>query len=324
VGTVILLRWSPLRRKLWPRKFQIQRLFLFPIKSAAPVEVNELHLDKHGFKYDRRWAVINKSGEVVTLRTCPRLVLVQPEVLPGARLALALSAPGMKRIEVPVPGDSQVEMNINLWKVPGTAKDCGPEAAKWLQDFLGQEYRLAYYGEEVGGVKWRDMCKQAAWNDGDESKSVYYPGSTIGFADSTPGTIISKASLDALNRRLTSKLAVERFRMNLVLEGTDAYEEESWTSFGIGDKTFVMSRMCNRCLVVLTDPKSGEQGPEKGEPLKELRAYRSPGQVHHCDPRHQEAPILGMKFGTACHEGAVRVGDEVTPLSIWKHGDRLY
>lgn len=323
VGTIVLLRWRALR-KLFPRTFRIQRLFLFPIKGGAPIEVDELHFDKHGFKHDRRWAVVNSKNEVVTLRTCTRLVLVKPEVIEGPSPALALSAPGMPRLEVPFPGSDAQAVDFSLWTVPGSAKDCGPEAARWLQDFLGQEYRLAYIAEEVAGVKWREMCKQAAWNGGDESKSVYYPGTAVGFADSNQGTVISSASVDALNRRLRSKLTVERFRMNLVLAGTDAYEEESWTSFGIGDKTFVMSRMCNRCTVTLVDHTDGVAGPEKGEPLRELRAYRSPPMVDHCDPRHKEAPILGMKFGTSCVEGAIRVGDEVTPLTVWKPGDRLY
>mmetsp|Transcript_18110 Transcript_18110/g.36983 ORF Transcript_18110/g.36983 Transcript_18110/m.36983 type:complete len:86 (-) Transcript_18110:135-392(-) len=85
-----------------------------------------------------------------------------------------------------------------------------------------------------------------------------------------------------------------------------------------------MSRMCNRCTLINVDPKAGKPGPGKQEPLRTLRAYRSAWMLDHCDPRHGEAPIFGMKFGFSCHEGIIRVGEDVTPFSLWKPGDCLY
>mmetsp|Transcript_18110 Transcript_18110/g.36981 ORF Transcript_18110/g.36981 Transcript_18110/m.36981 type:complete len:146 (-) Transcript_18110:429-866(-) len=144
----------------------------------------------------------------------------------GPSPALAISAPGMPRLEVRSPGSDAESVDFNLWTIPGSAKDCGPEAARWLHDFLGRYYRLAYMAEEAGGVRWRVLSKQEAWNDGDACKSVFYPGATVGFADSIQGAIVSSASFDALNRRLADKDSMESFRMNIVLGGTEAHEEE--------------------------------------------------------------------------------------------------
>uniref|UniRef100_A0A7S4VVG0 MOSC domain-containing protein n=1 Tax=Alexandrium monilatum TaxID=311494 RepID=A0A7S4VVG0_9DINO len=322
--TAALALRRPLKSLLAPRRPWVGRLFLFPVKGAAPVEVSELHLDGLGFRHDRRWAVLGSKNEVLTMRPCPRLVLVRPQVSGGPWTGLTLSAPGMPPLEVQAPGSDAEKLAYDLWEVPGTARDCGPEAARWLTEFLGREARLAYVPAEARDVHLREPCKQAKWNGGDEAKSVYFPGSTIAFADATPGTIVSRTSLDDLNRRLTHRVAIERFRMNIILEGSAAYEEESWRSFGIGEKTFVMSRRCERCTVPLVNPETGERGSSNGEPIRELRKYRLFSMLPNGDPRHAISPIFGMKFGTSCHTGVIRVGDEVTPLTFWKRGDRTY
>lgn len=343
VAAVAATAWL-LRRRSGPKGPPVvARLFIHPVKSCRPIEVQALHLDKLGVANDRRWAIVDMSqksdSRVVTTRNHAQLALIVPS-LPNAeadpstdagRLApLTLSAPGMPALEVPRPSVSANTLEFELWAVPGTALDCGDDAAKWLNSFLGAgSLRLAYLSDDVGSeapVKSRDMCKQEAWNGGNEADSVYLQGTRVGFADSADITVISQSSLQDLGSRLSNSAVAqpERFRMNVVLAGTRAYEEEMWKSFQLGAIAFVVSRLCNRCIVTLVDPSTGEKGPTKGEPLQVLRSYRSPKQLWRVDPRHKEAPILGTKAHTRATAGTIRVGDLVSAAALREEGDRMY
>lgn len=240
---------------------------------------------------------------------------------------LKLSAPGMPQVEIPKPGKSARTLDISLHTVPAVVLDCGDEVAKWLSQVLVKgSFRLAYLGDDVGCTP-RQMCTQAAWNNGSEASSVYLPGATVGFADSDHVTLISDASLADLNRRMprgAAQLKVDRFRMNILLSGTGAYEEEGWKSFVINGVDFQVSRLCNRCTVTLVDPGTGGTGPIKGEPLQLLRSFRSVEHLWHVDPRHNTAPILGIKACARSSSGSIRVGDMVTAVVPRGVNDRLY
>jgi len=332
-GSAAWLLWRSQSRSRGPAR--VARLFIHPVKGCKPVEVSEVRLDGLGIVNDRRWAVLDMSKEVgdrvQTARAQPRLVLVEPTVAePGAAVPLALAAPGMPPLRVPMPGSAAQRLEVALWAVPGLALDCGDEAADWLNKYLGESsLRLAFISEGPdvqGPVRTRDMCKQEAWNGGNEADSVYMAGTHVAFADSVHLTVMSEASLADLNRRLPrgAALTVERFRMNVLLAGARAYEEESWKSFSLGSCAWEVSRLCNRCLVTLVDPETGARGPQKGQPLELLRSFRLPEQLWKVDPRHGTAPILGTKACTAAREGVVRVGDVVSGALLRTEADRMY
>lgn len=233
----------------------------------------------------------------------------------------------MPQIGIPKPGKSAHTIDISLGTVPAIALDCGDDVAKWLSKVLGKgSFRLAYLGGDVR-CRPRQMCTQATWNNGSEETSVYLPGTMVGFADSTHVTLISDASRSDLHRRMprgAAQLTQERFRMNVMLSGTSAYEEEGWKSFIINGLVFEVSKLCNRCSATLVDPDTGRVGPIKGEPLQLLRSFRSVEHLWHVDPRHKTAPILGTKACSRSSSGSIRVGDMVTAIVPRGAYDRLY
>ena len=72
---------------------RIARLFVYPIKSCAGIEVQEALLTDTGLDLDRAWMVVDAQGEFVTQRELPRMALVQPK-LRGSEVVLR--APGMR------------------------------------------------------------------------------------------------------------------------------------------------------------------------------------------------------------------------------------
>ncbi|WP_341871398.1 MOSC domain-containing protein [Spirosoma oryzicola] len=97
---------------------------------------------------------------------------------------------------------------------------------------------------------------------------------TLRFADVYPYLLIGQASLDDLNQRSGQPLAMLRFRPNIVVSGSEPYEEETWDRFRIGHQWFYGGESCGRCMITTLDPATGQTGPE---PLRTLARYRHQG-----------------------------------------------
>ena len=127
----------------------IARLFVYPVKSCAGVEVPEALLTETGLEFDRAWMVVDEAGEFVTQRELPRMALIRPQL---KQFEMVLRAPGMlalhiayDRVEAPV--------QVKVWKDSVAAYDMGDVAAQWFSDFLSEpgkprRLRLARFDPE--------------------------------------------------------------------------------------------------------------------------------------------------------------------------------
>ncbi|HET8791841.1 MAG TPA: MOSC domain-containing protein, partial [Modicisalibacter sp.] len=95
----------------------------------------------------------------------------------------------------------------------------------------------------------------------------------VGFADGYPLMLISQASLDDLNARMTRAQRMSQFRPNLVVAGTAPYAEDTWKRIRIGTLEFTVHAPCSRCAMITVDPETGEF-LARGEPLRTLAGYR--------------------------------------------------
>ena len=106
-------------------------------------------------------------------------------------------------------------------------------------------------------------------------KPAARPGDLVTFADACPFLIISEASLAQLNDRIQENhgepVPMNRFRPNIVVDGCDAFAEDTWTRFRIGDCVFRSAGQSTRCIVTTTDQLTGKRGQE---PLKTLATFR--------------------------------------------------
>ena len=83
----------------------ITNLFLYPVKSTAPFEVESMSFEAGKPKYDRDWVIVNSNLDqnfniVLTQREEPRLSLIKPRV--DSQGNLSLSAKGLEKIDVPL------------------------------------------------------------------------------------------------------------------------------------------------------------------------------------------------------------------------------
>jgi uncharacterized protein YcbX len=176
---------------------------------------------------------------------------------------------------------------IQVFEYSGSAIDAGGDASDWFSEYLGRPCRLVRCG-----------MSPSRRVDPKYSPEVAYTG----FSDGFPELLLSQASLDDLGKRMSKTLPVDRFRPNIVLSGTQPYEEDSWQQIRIGSIPFDVVKPCGRCAITTIDQATSQGGVE---PLATLATYRKQGK--------------GVMFGQNCvHRelGTVRVGDAVSVVTL--------
>lgn len=239
----------------------VARLFIYPVKSCAGIELQEALLLETGLEWDRRWMVVDAAGEFVTQRTLPRMALVRPAFEQGA---LLLRAPGMPALPVPLQSDAPA-VAVRVWDDALAADDMGDAAAAWLSDFLGQRLRLVRFAAGA-----RRLSSRKWTGDFD---------ATLQFNDAFALLVASSAALDEVNRRLEERgeapVGIERFRPNLVLGGVPAHDEDHMGLLQLTTAGGVVQlqpvKPCVRCTIPNVDPASGHSHPAVSDALQGYR-----------------------------------------------------
>ncbi|MFW2371494.1 MAG: MOSC domain-containing protein [Gammaproteobacteria bacterium] len=231
---------------------ELSELNIYPVKSLAGISLDQSIVDGFGLQNDRRWMLVDSQGKMLTQRKLARMGLIQPRVTPQG---IHLSAPGRDDIQI-TTADLANARKVQVWNDVCNAYDAGDQAAQWLSEFLAIDCRLSYFPDD----EVRQLDQRYA-----------QPNDTTAFSDGFPFLLISQASLDDLNRRLDTPVSMSRFRPNLVISGSEAFEEDQWKHIRIGDMTFRLVKPCSRCVIPSIDPDTGEKGKE---PLYTLSQYR--------------------------------------------------
>lgn len=247
------------------RQAVISQLFIYPVKSCAPLAVAKALLTDQGLAYDRHWMVVDERGHGLSQREQPRLALVQPQ-LRGQDLVLR--APGMLALHLSLQG-VESPSRVHLWDEAIDAWDMGPLAAQWFSDFLGQPCRVARFDPEV------ERASDRRWTGGHTALNT--------FSDGFPLLAIGQASLDELNVRLQAQgqaaVGMQRFRPNIVLAPAPGQQglpqDEDWQLLRVRTATGWVElrpvKPCERCTMVDIDPETGQRSPGV---LQALTGYR--------------------------------------------------
>ncbi|MGH6626328.1 MAG: MOSC domain-containing protein [Burkholderiaceae bacterium] len=245
----------------------IARLFVYPIKSCAGVEVREALLTETGLEFDRAWMVVDENGDFVTQRELPRMALIRPQL---KTFEMVLRAPGMLALHIALDAVEQ-PVKARVWDDEVSAYDMGDVAAQWFSDFLGKKLRLVRFDPE------HQRLSSLTWTAG-----VPAPNQ---FSDGYPLLVTSEASVAELNRRLVAAgqaaAGVERFRANLVLADVQAHDEDRLDllhiATGQGEVQLRPVKPCARCPIPNIDPATASSSPEVGDTLQ---AYRQDARLN--------------------------------------------
>jgi len=170
--------------------------------------------------------------------------------------------------------------------------DQGDDVAAWLSTVLDRDVRLVAPGE--------------AWkiNFPVPQMKLLHEQPKQSFTAASPVGLASQASLDDLNSRVQTAVPMDRFRMNVVVDGLEPYREDEITALANDDVELLNVTPAERCVIITTDQRSGER-PDNNL-MQVLGEYRAKSK--------EERFGSGLKFGnymTVGREGTLRVGDRL-------------
>lgn len=242
----------------------LRTLHVYPVKALGGWSPGTAEVQPWGLAGDRRWMLVGTDDRQVTQRRQPRLALVSAAPAPGD--AVRLTAPGMPPGELRPPGASAERVVVGIWNSRVPALRAADEQSRWFSEYLGTPVRAVLLDDPLARPVDPAFGRE---------------GETVGFADGFPLLLTTTASLNALNALIArgdhadeGPLPMDRFRPNLVLDGTAPWVEDGWRRVRIGDVVFRVVKPCGRCVVTSTDQRSAVRGVE---PLRTLARHRRSG-----------------------------------------------
>jgi uncharacterized protein YcbX len=243
----------------------VARVRVYPVKSLAGVDVTAVDVEPWGLRGDRRWMVVDASGEVLTARE--RHALLSVRATPDGEGGVTLEAHGSASLHVhPPAGPADVAVGISRLD---RATAAGQEADRWLSDVLDESVRLV----------WLDDPSRRPVSPAHGGRA----GDRLSLADAGPLLLTSTSSLARLEQWMRQEadrrgeeepvaLDMLRFRPNVVVEGEfEPFVEDRWRALRLGEGTYRFAEHCDRCVMTTLDPVTRRGGKE---PLRTLARHR--------------------------------------------------
>lgn len=255
---------------------RLAELWLYPVKGLRGQRVTEAVVEPRGLGGDRRCMVVDREGRFMTQRHHPNMGRIAARI-DGPALVLD---DGTTALTVDRAARGAI-LDVQVWSSTVRAVEL-PLGSQFLSEALGTDCRLVLLPDEE---------RRAV------TSSSGRPGDEVSFADAFPFLLTSTSSLADLEKRAETRLLMERFRANFVVEGLEPWAEDQLGTFAIGEVRFVNRKPCDRCSVTTLDPETGRAGKE---PLRTLATFRErEGKVY-----------FGVNL-VAEMGGVVRVGDRI-------------
>lgn len=262
--------------KLKKRKAQmhIESLYRYPVKGLTPEPLTQANLTPGCcIPWDRAFAL--KQGDAV-------LNLETPSWIPKNNLMCLAKNP------------EAAALHMVFAETDGLLRITGPKgdiiASAFTSD--GQEMLACYLTDFLG--------PQARYGTHGEAPHFHFlPGHSFCDEDSQVVSLIGLASLQALEQQVCATRDKRRFRANIYIEGSAAWEEFSWLGkkLAIGSTELLVQNRIRRCAATMVNPDTAQRD---ANPVQELKTH-----FGHAD--------LGV-FASVTKAGVIHPGDKITLL----------
>ena len=267
----------------------VRELWIYPVKGCQGVPVDSIEITRMGVIGDRGF-VLWSDGKLVDQIETPQIASLAVGFDRDTNtLCFEHAEQGSYRHVVCRDG-SALEAKWVLDEFQTI--DQGDRVADWLSSVLGKPVRL--------------VSPDQPWkiNFPIPQMQLLHQQPKQSFFSASPVSLANQASLEDLNGRLEAPVGMDRFRMNVVVDGLDPYQEDELVSIGNDAVELLQVTPAERCVIVTTDQKTGER-PES-DLLKVLGGYRRKKK----EDRFGSGIIFGLYMAVR-REGTLRIGDKL-------------
>lgn len=249
----------------------IARISVTPVKGFALLHPGDVELTRDGVVGDRRFVLVDADGNRLRSSLTAWPIVVSAEYHAQT-----------ERLRIRFPDRAVVE---------DSALGSGP-VRDW--NFHGAIGR----GQVVEG-EWNDRLSALAGHD----VRIVRPEEAAGLREA-PVTLVSRASVERLEREAGGTVDARRFRMLFDLDGCEEHEEDTWAGrrFRVGEAVLHVGGPVPRCAATTRHPESGERDLDT---LRLIKSYRG--------VRDGKAIDFGV-YAAVEEPGRIRVGDSVEPM----------
>lgn len=266
---------------------RIQSITIYPIKSLGPVHVQEAWVEPAGLRGDRRYMLVDAQHQFITQRTRPELTRFSIEQQEGGFLVKDLLSQSHKFLAHGLPLGSLLK--VKIWDDEVMASEVLDDWSAWFSALLGEPCFLVL--QDPAHIR---SISEKYQTHGSQQSS---------FADALPILLSSEASFEAVADRLAEELNPLRFRVNVIVSGSEAFEEDTWAEIQIGEsQNWKGAKPCARCSLVNVNPADGTKNDST---LRALASFRTFGNKVY----------FGQQF-VPISMGKIQVGDPVKPIQM--------
>ena len=264
----------------------VTAIYSYPVKSCRGTPVKTAKVSPTGIVGDRQLMIL-RDGKFINQARLPALATVATRRIDSGTITFDHET---SQTVTHTIGSDGTESTVNFYGNDVVVIDQGDALATWMSDAVGEAVRVV--GLRATFRRTVPLAEFAVVDGIDQSR----------FVDVAPILVTNDASLADINRKLESPIPMNRFRPNIVIDGLEAFGEDSITALESGDLRLVRATHCERCAVTCTDQESGALA---SEPLATLRGYR------HRENGYAGGVMFGAYMGV---EGTamVSVGDVFT------------
>lgn len=212
------------------RSGKVRAIFRYPVKGLAAEALDRVTAEAgESLPFDRAWAIENGPG---------RFDPAQPKHLPKIHFLMLMRNERLAALETRFDEASQTLTILRAGKQVARGDLTTKIGRTMLEQFLA-----AYMKDDLRGAP----------------RIVSAPGHTFSDMAARCLHLVSLASLAELESAARRSLDPLRFRPNLVLEGTKAWEEFGWIDrdVAIGDVRVHVFARTTRCAATNVDPATG-------------------------------------------------------------------
>jgi len=246
------------------------------VKATRLRRVDRIEVGPDGVRENRRFYLIDNRDRMINSKLVGELQQVVADYSDGER-TLRLELPDGRVVDGDIRLGDEVTTRFFSETAHGHIVE-GPWSDA-LSDCFGQTLRLVEVGNRATAVDRGPMGAVS---------------------------LISRASLARLAQAGgTDSIDSRRFRMLIEIDGVSAHEEDRWVdrAVRIGETTIEFGGHVGRCLITSRDPDTGRVDLPT---LDMLGGYRNGLDC--------TEPLPFGIHGRVLEPGAIRIGDEVTPM----------
>jgi uncharacterized protein YcbX len=222
----------------------VAECIIYPLKSGAGISVDHAIVTPRGLNNDRLFVLVDNNGNFINQRSTHKMATIHSEI---DESGITFSAPGKTPLAVTPSAFTDQIIPVSIWNKAGEGYAADREVNEWFSSYLDKAVRLLRMNDE-----FHRRPDPKFSQTGDE----------VSFADGYPILVASNSSFQALAPYFNESVSINRFRPNLILDGSEPFAEDVWQRIRVGSVELEIVKHCERCVMINVDPDTGTMPPD--------------------------------------------------------------